>query len=94
MKSHVKHKLYRNALRARARREEGGPRSLHGVFDDFGVEAGHSVDSMRSHNAQVGHVDLLVVPFLDQGHSAQAVKISGEKLGNALEGEAERRMEE
>lgn len=59
---------------------------LHSVFDDFRVDAGHSVDSMRSHNAQVGHVDFLDIPFLDQGHSAHAVNISRVKLGDALEG--------
>ena len=50
------------------------------------MDAGHSVYSMRSHNAQVSHVDFLDVPFLDQGHSAQAVNISRVQLGDALGG--------
>lgn len=68
------------------RTDEGEQVFLHCVFDDFRVDAGHSVDSMRSHNAEVSHVDLLDVPFFDQGHSAQAVKVSRVKLGDALEG--------
>ncbi len=58
----------------------------HSVFDDFRVDAGHSIDSMRSHNAQVCHVDFLDVPFLDQGHAAQAVNIFRVKLADALDG--------
>lgn len=57
---------------------------LHSVFDDLRVDAGHSIDSMRSHNAQVSHVDFLDIPFLDKGHSAQTVNISRVKLGDAL----------
>lgn len=59
---------------------------LHSVFDDFRVDAGHSVDRMRSHDAQVSHVDFLDVSFLYQGHSAQAVDISRVKVADALEG--------
>lgn len=60
--------------------------SLHSVLDDVRVDTGHSVDSMRSHNAQVSHVDFLDIPFLDQGHSAHAVNISRVKLADALQG--------
>lgn len=59
---------------------------LHSVFDNFRMDAGHSVDSMRSHNAQVSHVDFLNIPLLNQGHSAHTVNISWVKLGDALEG--------
>lgn len=80
--------LYSNVILAHTsgRRDEGELVPLHSVFDDFRVDAGHSVDSMRSHNAQMSHVDFLDVPFLDQGHSAQAVNISRVNLGDALEG--------
>lgn len=60
---------------------------LHGVFDDFRVDPSHSVDSVRSHNAQMGHVDFLCASFLDQGHSAQTVIISRVELTDALEGQ-------
>lgn len=58
---------------------------LHGVFNDLRVDASHSVDSVRSHNAQMSHVDFLRVSFLDQGHSAQAVVISRVELIDALQ---------
>lgn len=58
---------------------------LHGVFDDVRVDASHAVDRVRSHDAQMSHVDFLCVSFLDQGHSAQAVVISGVELVDALE---------
>ena len=51
------------------------------------MDAGHSVDSVRSHNAQVRHVDFLAVHFLDQGHPPQAVQVSRVKLANTLKGE-------
>ncbi len=45
-------------------------------FDDLRVNSCHSVDGMASHNAQVCHVDPLLVAFLDQGHATQAIEIS------------------
>lgn len=51
------------------------------------MDASHSVDRVRSHNAQMSHVDLLGVSFLDQGHSAQALVVSGVELADALEGQ-------
>lgn len=57
---------------------------LHCVFDYFRVDASHSVYSVRSHNAQMSHVDFLCVSFLNQGHPAQAVVISRVELTDAL----------
>lgn len=67
------------------RRRRRNSSSLHSVLDNFGVDLGHSVDSMRSHDAQVGHVNLLHVSFLDQGHAAQALHIAWVQLGDALQ---------
>lgn len=51
------------------------------------MDAGHSVDGVRPHDAQMSHVDFLSVSFLNQGHSAQTVVISRVELADALEGE-------
>lgn len=57
---------------------------LHSGFDDVRVDAGHSVDSMGSNNAQMGHVDLLLVSFLNQRHAAQTIVVPREDLSDAL----------
>lgn len=59
--------------------------SLHSVFNDFRVDAGHAIDSMRAHNAQVGHVDLLNISLLNQGHPAHTINVSRVKFADALE---------
>lgn len=58
---------------------------LHCVLDDLRVDPRHTVDSVRAHDAQVSHVDLLHVSFFNQGHAAQAVNVPWEQLGDALE---------
>lgn len=60
---------------------------LHSAFDDFRVDASHSVDGVRPHNAQMSHVDSFSITLLDQGHSAQTVVISRVELTDALEGQ-------
>lgn len=60
---------------------------LHGAFDDFRVDASHSVDGVRPHDAQMSHVDFFSITLLDQGHSAQTVVISRVELTDALEGQ-------
>jgi len=50
------------------------------------VDARHPVDGVRAHDAQVRHVDLLLVALLDQGHAAHAVQVAGVELGDALQG--------
>ena len=60
--------------------------SLHVSFNDLGVYLGYSVDSMRSHNAQVSHVDSLTAVFFNQRHSPDSVPVL-RKLGcNILQG--------
>ena len=53
----------------------------------------HAVDRVGAHDAQVGHVDLLLAALLDQRHAALAVGVAGETLGDALaEGQREHMM--
>lgn len=58
---------------------------LHCAFDDLRVDPGHSIHSVRAHNAQVSHVDLLHVSFLNQGHAAQTVDVPRVQFGDALQ---------
>lgn len=51
------------------------------------MDASHSVDGVRPHDAQMSHVDFLSAAFLDQGHSAQTVVVSRVELTDALEGQ-------
>ena len=67
--------------------ERGLQQVVHRSFDDLGVDAGDSVDGVGAHDAEVSHVDLLLVALLNQGHATQAVGISREERGNALIGE-------
>lgn len=66
--------------------------SLHCVFDDLRVNAGHSVHGVGPDDAQVSHVDFLDGALLDQGHSAETVKVSGEELADALKNIKGRRL--
>lgn len=54
------------------------------------MDAGHSVDGVGAHDAQVGHVDLLLVALLHQGHAAQTVMVPRVKVSNALREEGQR----
>lgn len=47
----------------------------HLSLDDVGVDLGDSVDGVRSHDAQVRHVDPLAPVLLDQGHLPQLVHV-------------------
>ena len=55
------------------------------------MDTSYSIDSMRSHNAQMSHVDFLDIPFLDQRHPAHAVRIIRVNLSYAL-GEEKRQQ--
>lgn len=77
--------VYWTVIDTSKRLDESELISLHSVFNDFRVDAGHSVHGVRSHNAEVSHVDFLLAAFFDQGHPAQAVVVSGIKLTDALE---------
>lgn len=59
----------------------------HSSFEDVRVDLGHAVDSMGTHDAQVGHVDPLLSTFLNERHAAQAVIITRVLSGNFLQNE-------
>lgn len=59
---------------------------LHLCPHDVRVDLGDAVDSVGAHNAEVCHVDPLDPPFLDQGHSPQAVDVLGEQRRDPLRG--------
>jgi len=59
---------------------------IHSSFEDVRVNTGHSVDSVGTHNAQMGHVDPLLTALLDEGHAAQTLVVTGEVSGDSLKG--------
>ena len=59
----------------------------HSLLDYLGVYASDPVDSVGAHHTQMGHVDPLGVPLLDQGHPPQAVDVSWEHGGDPLTGD-------
>lgn len=61
--------------------------NVHSSFEDVRVNLGHAVDSMRSHDTQMGHVDPLLSTLLDEGHTAQTVTITRELSSNSLQQE-------
>lgn len=56
----------------------------HSLLNYFGVYASNPVDSVGAHHTQMGHVDPLGVPLLDQGHPPQPVVVSWEHGGYPL----------
>lgn len=54
-------------------------RVSHGLLEDLGVDASHTIDSVRPGDAQVGHVDALHRALLHQGHAPQPVHIPWER---------------
>lgn len=62
----------------------------HLSLDDLGVDFGHAVDGVGAHDAEMGHVDPLGVPLLDQGHPPQPVHVVGEQGRDVLPVEPER----
>lgn len=54
-------------------------RVSHGLLEDLGVDASHTVDGVRPGDAQVGHVDALHRALLHKGHAPQPVYIPWER---------------
>lgn len=59
-------------------RAGSGGRVSHGLLEDLGVDASHTVDGVRPGDAQVGHVDALHRALLHQRHAPQPVDVPGE----------------
>lgn len=60
-------------------------RDIHSSFEDVRVYLGHTVDSMGTHNAQMGHVDSFLSTFLNEGHTAQTTIITRIPSSNSLQ---------
>lgn len=58
---------------------------IHCSCEDVGVYLGHTIHSMGSHNAQVGHVDPLLSTLLNERHAAHAIMITRELGSNVLQ---------
>lgn len=56
----------------------------HLSLDDVGVYLSNSIDSVRSHNAQVCHVDPLAPIFFNQGHCPQLLHVFGVQSRDSL----------
>lgn len=60
-------------------------RHVHSSFEDVRVDLGHAVDSMRTHNAQMSHVDPLLSALLNERHAAQTIIITRILRSNSLQ---------
>lgn len=51
------------------------------------MDSGDSIDGVGAHDAEMGHIDLLLVALLDEGHAPQPVVVPREERGDALRGQ-------
>lgn len=68
-------------------------RDVHCSFEDVRVYLGHTVHSMGTHDAQVGHVEPLLSTFLNERHTAQTIMITRILSGNFLQNKNNKRQE-
>ena len=59
-------------------------RHVHGSLEYVRVNGGHSVDSVRAHDGQVGHVQPLIGDLLYDRHAPDARLVSWEPFCHSL----------